>query len=99
MSDLVRNKNDLGEKFLEKDGRFIQRAEPVYLNPTDNWGRAHFFAPQKKFMGTLYQTYWFNICVIWSMSLSLAITLYFDIFKKVMDFFGNLPDFFKRKKD
>ncbi|MHB8402365.1 MAG: ATP-binding cassette domain-containing protein, partial [Bacteroidia bacterium] len=84
------NSGDLGEKCLEKDGIFIQRTEPIYLDPTDNFGRAHFFAPQKKLFGTYYQTFWFNLCVIWGMSLFMMITLYFDLLKKLLDGLGNL---------
>lgn len=99
ISDLVLNNNDLGENFLEKDGHLIQRKKCIYLNPSNNFGRAHFFAPQKRFMGSLYQTYWFNICVIWSMSLTLIIALYFDLLKKLMNLLGNFPNYLKRKKN
>jgi ABC transport system ATP-binding/permease protein len=97
LCDLVKNNNDLGEKFLEKDGKMIQRIDPIFLNPDNNFGRGHFFAPQKKFFGSYYQTFLFNLFVIWSMSIVLGITLYFDVFKKILDFFGNLPDLFKKK--
>ena len=91
LNQLMLNSNDFGERCLEKDGKLIQRIDPVYLDPTDsNVGRAHFYAPNKKFMGKLYPTYWFNMAVIWLMSISLMITLYFDVFKKVLDFFGNV---------
>jgi hypothetical protein len=98
LNQLLKNSNNMGERCLEKDGRLIQQIDPVFQDPTDsNFGRAHFFAPRKKFMGTLYPTYWFNILVIWMMSLSLMITLYFDVFKKVLDVFGNIS-FGKKKR-
>ncbi len=79
------NSNDLGERCLEKDGKLIQRIDPIYLDPTDsNTGRAHFLAPTKKFMGHLYSTFWFNLSVIWLMSISLMVMLYFDVFKRVL---------------
>lgn len=85
LSDLVRNSNELN-KILEKEGEYIQRADPVFLDPTaSNLGRAHFFAPRKKFLGRYYDTYWFNMCIIWLMSLVLAVTLYFDVLKKLLD--------------
>jgi len=97
LNQLLKNSNNMGERCLEKDGRLIQQIDPVFQDPTDsNTGRAHFFAPRKKFMGTLYPTYWFNIFVIWLMSFSLMIMLYFDVFKKVLDFFGNIK--FSKKK-
>lgn len=98
LTAFVKNSGDIsGERCLEKDGKLIQQIEPIFQDPTDsNFGRAHFFAPRKKFLGVLYSTYWFNICVIWMMSLSLMITLYFDVFKKVIDGLGNI-NFFKKK--
>ncbi len=92
LNQLVFNSNDFGEKCLEKDGKLIQRTNPVYLDPDNNAGRAHFFAPQKKLFGHYFQTYWFNLCVIWGMSITLMISLYFDVLKKLLDFLGNLVD-------
>lgn len=97
LNQLVKNSNNMGERCLEKDGRLIQQIDPVFQDPTDsNLGRAHFFAPRKKFLGVLYPTFWFNIAVIWMMSVSLMIMLYFDVFKKVLDLFGNIK--FSKKK-
>ena len=95
---MVKNENDLGDKCLEKDGKLIQRTNPIFLDPDNNWGRAHFFAPQKKLFGKYYQTFWFNLCVIWGMSITMMITLYFDILKKLLDGLGNLASLFPKKK-
>ena len=92
----MKNGNDMGLKCLEVDGKLIQRIDPIYLDPTDsNIGRAHFLAPTKKFLGHLYPTFWFNLTVIWLMSISLMVMLYFEIFKKVLDLLGNIS--FKKK--
>ncbi len=85
------NSNDLGDRCLEHDGKLIQRIEPIYLDPTEsNFGAAHFFAPNKRFIGYLVPTFWFNISVIWIMSITLMISLYFDIFKKAIDFLSSI---------
>ncbi len=97
LSDLVTNHNELA-KILEADGKLIQRADPIYLDPTSDFGRAHFFAPRKKIMGNYYDTYWVNMCVIWMMSLIMAITLYFDLLKKLLDGLEELADRFSKKK-
>jgi hypothetical protein len=47
-------------------------------------------------MGSLIPTYWFNMSVIWLMSISLMVMLYFEVFKKVLDAMGNIS--FKKKK-
>ncbi|MGZ4038303.1 MAG: ATP-binding cassette domain-containing protein, partial [Bacteroidia bacterium] len=97
LNQLVKNANSFGEACLEKDGKLIQLYEPVFQDAnSSNFGRGHFFAPRKKFLGTMYSTYWFNICVIWLMSVIMIITLYFDVFKKILDFLGNI-NFGKKK--
>ena len=91
LDQFMLNSNELGDRCLEYNGRLIQRIDPIYLDPTEsNLGAAHFYAPNKRFMGVLFPTYWFNIVVIWLMSISMMITLYFDVFKKVLDFLGNI---------
>jgi ABC-type multidrug transport system ATPase subunit len=101
LADLVLNKTDLSKKILEIDGELIQRLEPVYLEPTNNYGRAHFFAPRKVLFGRSFETFWYNVCVIWSMSLVLGFTLYFDLLKKFMNLFEYLGEYIssKRKKE
>ena len=95
LTEFVRNKNDLGEKFLEKDGNLIQRVDPIFLSPDNNFGRAHFLAPNKKLFGSYYTTFWFNVGVIWLMSAILAVLLYFDFFRKILETSGN---FFSKMK-
>ena len=97
MSDLVTNRNSF-YKILDLDGAYVQKMNPIYLDPTDsNFGRAHFFAPRKKFLNRYYDTFWFNICVIWMMSLSLVITLYFDVLKKFINLLETLFSKLKKK--
>jgi ABC-type multidrug transport system ATPase subunit len=100
LTQLVKNANDIsGERSLEKDGRLIQQTDPVFQDPIDSkLGRAHFFAPRKKLGNMYYNTFWFNICVIWFMSITLMVTLYFDVFKKVLDGLESLVSIFKKKK-
>ena len=98
LADLVRNSNEL-DKILEKDGKLIQRADPVFCDPTgSNYGRAHFFAPRKKFFGSYIDTYWFNMSVIWLMSVIMTITLYFDVLRKIIDGLGELIERISGKK-
>lgn len=90
LNNLVKNASELN-RCIEKDGKLIQQIDPVFQDPVDSkLGRAHFFAPRKNLFGTYFSTFWFNICVIWSMSVFLIITLYFDVFKRVLDLFGNI---------
>lgn len=97
MSDLVRNATEFN-KIIEQDGKLIQRADPVFLEPfQSDLGNSHFFAPRKKVFGTYVDTYKFNLCVIWGMSLIMAVTLYFDVLRKLIDGLGNLFSRFSKK--
>lgn len=100
LSQLVKNSNDIsGERSLEKGSRLIQQMDPVFQDPVDsNFGRAHFFAPRKKFLGRYYPTFMFNLSVIWVMSGILILTLYFDVFKYILDFIERLVILFKPRR-
>lgn len=91
LSDLLRNKNDL-KKITEMGGRFIQRTDPVFLDPQSDFLRSQFFAPRKKLFGVYIDTFWANILVLWLMSISLMITLYFDVLKRLISFAEELPE-------
>ncbi len=99
LSDLVRNVT-VADRVIEFKGQLIQQIDPVFHKPEEpdnllNY-RTHFFAPEKYFAGTYIDTFYFNIIVIWFMSLLLYITLYFELFGKILVFFGNIK--LKKKK-
>jgi hypothetical protein len=80
-------------KILEFDHELVQQIDPIYKDPTTTNlvnVRTHFFAPRKYFAGTFFDTYWFNICLIWVYSALLYAALYFDWLKKLMDLFGRI---------
>jgi hypothetical protein len=58
---------------------------------------SHFFAPRKKIFGKYFDTFWVNLSVLWGMSLIMAITLYFDLLRKVIDGLGNFFSRFSKK--
>jgi ABC-type multidrug transport system ATPase subunit len=95
LSDLVKN-NKEANRIVERDGVFIQKLDPIYLDPQFATGpldiRAHFFAPQKQFFDNFYDTFWVNIIFIWLMCLLLYLTLYFESLKKLLSFFENVFD-------
>jgi len=92
LSDFVKDKNSLN-KILELDGHLIQKADPVYLNPLGF--RSHFYAPQKRVFGKYFDTFWVNLTIIWLMSLTLAISLYYDLLRKCIEGIGKV---FETKK-
>ncbi|HIP36138.1 MAG TPA: ATP-binding cassette domain-containing protein [Crocinitomix sp.] len=90
LEQFVTNKMDL-DKLLVKDNKIIQKSDPIYLDPySKTFLNSHFYAPRKKLFGTYIDTFWANIIVIWIMVLILILTLYFDVFKKMIEFTENL---------
>jgi hypothetical protein len=85
LSDFVRNENVLDKTTIYK-GRIIQHTDPVFKAPNDVSNvldyRAHFFAPEKHFFGKFFGTYWFNMAVIWLMTVLLYVTLYYESIRK-----------------
>jgi hypothetical protein len=86
----------LKKKSVEKSDRIIQKFEPDYMPPTANNGRSHFCAPFKIVGNTEIDTFWFNVLVIWLVSLLLYIALYFTILRKMVSGFGDTN---KRRSD
>lgn len=73
-------------KIVEYDARLYQKMYSIYF---DDHKPAHFFdfsanlfEPTKHFAGRLYDTLYFNITVIWCMTLFFFVALYFDLLKK-----------------
>ncbi len=93
LSDFVKDKNEMN-KIIELDNQLYQKADPIYLSP--NGFRAHFYAPEKKVFGQYIDTFWVNIGVIWIMSILLAITLYFDVLKRIISSIEKISERFKR---
>lgn len=100
LDDIVRNVYEKNKILRYKD-KLIQQDEPIFLDPDDSdfiGFRTHFFAPQKYFLGQFYETFWFNITVIWFMSISLYIPLYYEHLKKIIDMFDNISTSLKKRK-
>lgn len=97
LHDLVTNRTT-ANRILDLNGEYIQKIDPIYLDPTSNYGKAHFYAPRKKLFGKFYDTYWFNISVVWGMSLLLLITLYFDVLKRFITLLENVFSSFGKKR-
>jgi ABC transport system ATP-binding/permease protein len=81
---------------VENKGELIQKIDPIYLDPTHPFLKAHFYAPRKQLFGNFYPTFWVNIIVIWVSTIMLFTALYYRLLKRLLDFFENL-EFSKRK--
>jgi ABC-type multidrug transport system ATPase subunit len=76
------------ERIVEYDGRLVQKIYPIYLDdhrPEHIFDfSANLYQPTKHFAGVNWNTLYFNIVVIWSMTILLYVTLYFDILKRLV---------------
>lgn len=80
-------------RIIEQDGKLVQKIYPIYKEPDPDHMvdfDAQFYMPAKHFLRSNVDTFWFNTGVIWSMTLFLALTLYFDVLRKIVDGMGNL---------
>lgn len=92
LADLVTNISEKN-RIIEYNGQLVQQINPVFLDPSMDGVlnyRAHFFAPQKNLFGNPVSTYWFNVMMIWIMSLFLYLTLYLEVLKKLVNSFENM---------
>jgi hypothetical protein len=87
VSDIVRKVYEKN-KILEYDHQLVQHYDPIYYDPFVGsifTLRTHFFSPVKPFLGKLYDTYWYNMIVIWLLTLFLYLALYFEWLKKLIN--------------
>lgn len=92
IADLVKNTMET-HRTVEKEGKLIQKIYPIYKNPDPDHVidfNAQFYMPAKHFLSRNIDTLVFNLGVIWSMSLVLALALYFDVLRRIIDGIGNL---------
>ena len=88
LSDVVRNLQN-SDKIIVKDNHFLQLKDPIYFldlnkdNPINY--RSHFFAHKKLFLGIYFDTYYFNVSVIWFITIILFLLLYYNGLGKLVD--------------
>jgi ABC transport system ATP-binding/permease protein len=99
IADLVKNVTEQ-HRVIEKNGKLVQKIYPVYKDPDPEHlvdFDAQFYMPSKHFLTRNIDTLYFNMAVIWSMTILLVITLYFDVLRKLIDGLANLTNPVYRK--
>lgn len=97
ISDIVRKVFEKN-RILRDGDKLVQMIDPIYQVPEPEYYmdfRTHFFAPQKHFAGRYYDTLWFNISVVWILTILLYAVLYFDLLKKSLEYMNDLKLFKK----
>ncbi len=80
MFDIASNR-DLIDKIYVSDEEYVQKKDPIYMVPTSKWGRAHFYAPVKRIGDLTFDTFYFNLTVIWLLTGLAYILLYYDVLR------------------
>jgi ABC-type multidrug transport system ATPase subunit len=87
VSNTVKNISS-SDRIVEYEGKLIQKIFPIYMDehrPLHSFDfSANLYQPTKHFGGALFDTLYFNIAVIWSMTVLLFITLYFDLLRRLI---------------
>ena len=89
---LVKNQDE-PQRIIEARERLVQKIYPIYKDPEPDHFidfDAQFYLASKHFMNATIDTFYFNIAVIWSMSLFLYFTLYFDVLRKLLQRLENI---------
>jgi hypothetical protein len=75
-------------RIVEWDGELVQKIYPIYFNehrPEHMFDfRDNFYIPAKYFAGQKFDTLYFNLSVIWLMTIILYVTLYYELLKKAV---------------
>ncbi len=87
---------------LEVGNKLIRKTTPIYTTPKvpeNPWNfRTFYYAPEKYFGGRYFDTFWFNIVIIWVMVIVALIALYFDVLKRFLKLFVKIGDYQLRQK-
>jgi ABC-type multidrug transport system ATPase subunit len=92
IADAVKNITETN-RIIELDGKLIQKIYPIYKDPDPSHMvdfDAQFYMPAKHFLNRNMDTLYFNLGVIWTMTFLLAITLYFELLRKLIDGLSNI---------
>lgn len=72
------------------EGKLIQHIDPIFRIPLNRYGRAHFLAPVKRIGNRLFDTFRFNVAVLWGFLLVVYLMLLFDIIPRLFSRIGRL---------
>lgn len=89
LASVVTNENEIKD-YIIQDNELVRIKDAVFRNPLYNNGRAHFYSPVKRVVGINIDTFWFNLLIIWFFSSLLFIILYYDILRKIIEYFETI---------
>jgi len=84
VAEMVLNTNEM-IKITDHKGRFIRKDSPIYQYPLSPAGRAQFYSGGKRIGSWEIDTLWFNISVLWFMTILLYVSLITGFLKKSLN--------------
>ncbi|MEP5613135.1 MAG: ATP-binding cassette domain-containing protein [Cyclobacteriaceae bacterium] len=76
------------KRIVESNGELVQKIYPIYAKNTEPSHpfdfRVNFYYPEKHFLGSYIDTKFFNVLIIWSMTILLFVALYYDWLRKIV---------------
>jgi ABC-type multidrug transport system ATPase subunit len=89
LADLLTNATIKNKFIINDDNQMISKTNPIYFNSQSNQNvihfRTHFYTPYKALFGQFIDTFWFNILIIWSITLFFFMLLYFDLVRRLIE--------------
>jgi len=76
-------------KILNSNNNLVQHVDAIYNYPVvDSYFdfRAHLFAPKKHIFGKFFETFYFNMSIIWLMNLLMFFILRFNLLRNLIQF-------------
>lgn len=102
VAEAVRNINT-PYRIIEYEGQLRQKIYPIF---NDSHRPRHLldfsadlYQPSKHFAGHTFNTFYFNLAVIWMMTIFLFVTLYFDVLGKAVVWLEGTKKFRRKEKD
>ncbi len=80
LEEMLTNK---GQFIVESNNRLIRKTSPIYMMPETRYGKSHFYAPVKRVGNLTFDTFWFNLLIIWFSCLIYYLTLGYDLVGKI----------------
>ncbi len=89
LADIVLNRNEINKVYQTRK-RLVQKKDPVFMEPTSNFGRAHLYAPIKIINNIKVDTLWYNFILLWVLSGLLYLALLFDLLRRGLKYLQSL---------
>ncbi len=94
IAQLVKNTSEQ-HRIVRSGGKLIQKIFPIYKDPDPEHVvdfDAQFYMPAKHFLNRNIDTLYFNLGVIWTMTLILCLTLYWEVLRQFVEALGNISN-------